>query len=740
MPEPPRGVAADIEHKLLPPLVAAGVMAVVALFTCLFALAYEADDLAQRRDENLATMATTAWSRRINESLVAEAAWDDAVVHVANRLDEAWIDRNMALWFNHAMGLERMLVVTPDARTAYAAVDGRRVAPDRLQIYLRAAGPLLDRVRLMETRRPPMRRPDGLHRITAPVQVSAYARLDGRPQLLTATLIEPDFGAVGDYDPHKPAPVMVTAKEVDADAVAHIGRNLILPGLQLAPPGRAHDWTTNAVPIASPDGPAVATLTWPSRRPGSSIARGAAPVVVFAALVILLGGAWLVTRTRRLARGLVATQAHALHVALHDAFTGLANRTLFEDRLGMAVEWRRRHGGVVGVFVIDLDRFKQVNDTLGHAAGDQLIQEAARRIRQVCRNTDTVARLGGDEFAVVQSDATSTHNVQTLAQRLSQALSGAIELIGGPTRLSASIGVAVVDSEVEPAEAIRRADLALYRAKDKGRGRYVLFADEMDESARVRLQLSADLGRALDEGELEVAYQPQFTPRGRRMEAVEALVRWRHPKLGRVSPDVFIPIAEEGELIDRIGLYVLARACEDSVRWPGVITSVNLSAAQLRRDGLVEAYVETVLSRGRDPSMIELELTETVLLERDERTAGALRRLHEAGFRLALDDFGAGHSSLSYLRLYPLDKLKIDRSYVAPLGCGGEDEAMVVAIVRLARALGLAVTAEGVETMQQLEVLARAGCSLVQGFLFSPPVPAEQIEALLNPESARIAA
>ena len=262
----------------------------------------------------------------------------------------------------------------------------------------------------------------------------------------------------------------------------------------------------------------------------------------------------------------------------------------------------------------------------------------------------------------------------------------------------------------------------------------------MDESARVRLQIAAELSRALAEGGLEVAYQPQFTPRGRRMEAVEALVRWRHPKLGRISPEVFIPIAEEGELIDRIGLYVLERACEDSRRWPGLVTSVNLSAAQLRRDGLVEAYVGTVLAKGCEPSMIELELTETVLFERDERTARALHRLHDAGFRLALDDFGSGHSSLEYLRLYPHNKLKIDRSYVTPIGSGGEDEAMVVAIVRLARALGLTVTAEGVETCEQLEVLARAGCSLVQGFLFSQAVTAAEIERLLSPDADQLAA
>lgn len=739
MPEPPNGVAADIEHKLLPPLIAAGILAVVGLFACLLALAYKADELAQQRDESLASMSVQAWATRVNDSLVAEAAWDDAVVHVANRLDKGWIDRNMASWFQHAIGLERMLIVDAQGRSVYAASDGRRAPTQQLDPYLAAARPLVEEVRRMEAGRR-LRRPDGVHRIAPPIQSSAFMHIEGKPRLVSATLIEPDFGAIGVYDPTRSAPVLIAAKTLDDAVVARFARNLIMPGLHLAAPSARHSWLHNAVTISGPGAVSVATVAWPARRPGSAIAQQAAPVVVFVALVILLGGAWLVRRARRLARGLIASQAHALHVALHDAFTGLANRSLFEDRLALALDRRRRLGGVVGVFIIDLDRFKQVNDSLGHASGDQLIQEAARRIRQVCRTTDTVARLGGDEFAVIQADVNSVQNVQTLADRLSHALSGPIELIGGSWTVSASIGVAVIDRETDPVEAMRRADLALYRAKDQGRGCHVLFADEMDESARIRLQLSGELGRALDEGGLEIAYQPQFTPRGRRIEAVEALVRWRHPKLGRISPDVFIPIAEEGELIDRIGLYVLAQACEDSKRWPGIVTSVNLSAAQLRRDGLVEAYVETVHAHGVDPQLIELELTETVLLERDERTAQALRRLHEAGFRLALDDFGAGHSSLSYLRLYPLDKLKIDRSYITPLGFGGEDEAMVVAIIRLARALGLSVTAEGVETCEQMEVLARAGCNLLQGFLFSPPVPAAEIEVMFDPDTRRIAA
>jgi len=732
--------AANLEHKLLPPLIASGVLAVACLFLCLFTLSFKADNLAQKRDEALAATAVKGWSERINSGLVAESAWDDAVVHIANRLDRDWIQRNMTAWFKHSFGLERLLIVDGADQLIYEGENGKPAEAGVLYAYRAAAAPLIARVRAAEAARGPLPRPDGVHRIAAPIQAVRFALIEGRPELINATLVQPDYGtalpaAAG------PAPIVIAAKTFDGAAVERIAHDLALTSARLAQGPVEHSWLSNVTQIGDPGQRPVASMIWTSRRPGSVIARQALPAVLFVALVVLLGGAWLVRRTQRLTRGLVASQAHALHVALHDAFTGLANRTLFEDRLAQALERRRRFGGVAGVFVIDLDRFKQVNDSLGHASGDQLIQEASRRIRQVCRSTDTVARLGGDEFAVVQADATSIQDVRALAGRLNHALSGPIELIGGATTVSASIGVAVIDTgEVEPAEALRRADLALYRAKDQGRGRHVLFEGQMDESARVRQQLAAELAFALQSGDIEVAYQPQFTPRGRQMRSVEALVRWRHPKLGRIAPDVFIPIAEEGELIDRVGLYVLKRACEDARRWPGVITAVNLSAAQLRRDGLVETYVSTVREYGCEPAMIELELTESVLLERDERTTRALARLKEAGFRLALDDFGAGHSSLSYLRLCPLDKIKIDRSYIAPLGAGGEEEAMVVAIVRLARALGMEVTAEGVETCEQLGILARAGVSLVQGYLFSRPVSAVEIEQMLGGDPGRLAA
>jgi diguanylate cyclase (GGDEF)-like protein len=735
-----RTAGAELEQKLLPPVMVAGVLAVVTLFACLIFLTWKADGLAQQRDESLAATALNSWTAKVASGMIAEAAWDDTVAHVQNRFDPSWVQRNLNAWYNHHFGLERLLIIDGTDRVVFEGLEGEIARPGTLADYRIASRGLVAKVRRLEKASGPLARPNGVRRVSKSIQASGFETIDGRSQYMTATLIEPDFGTVLPNRPG-PAPIMIGAKEFDANSIARIAHALEITNARLVDGRVRHSWLTDATLVPDVEGRPIATLVWEARRPGSAIAVDALPAVLFIALVVLFGGALLIRRTRELTRGLVASQAHALHVALHDAFTGLANRALFEDRLGQALERRRRFDGSVGVFVIDLDRFKQVNDSLGHASGDQLIQEAARRIRHVCRNTDTVARLGGDEFAVVQSDAASPHDVEVLAERLNDALSGPIELIGGSAEISASIGVAVIEtSEIEPTEALRRADLALYRAKDQGRGRHILFAGEMDESARMRQQLATELAAALDKDLLEVAYQPQVTPRGRRIDAVEALVRWRHPKLGAISPAIFIPIAEEGELIDRIGLYVLERACADSLRWPGVVTSVNLSAAQLRRDGLVEAYIRMVRDHGCDAAMIELEITESVMLEHTERNTRALARLKEAGFRLALDDFGAGHTSLGHLRRYPLDKIKIDRSYISALGSGGGDEAMVIAIVRLARALGMEVTAEGVETRAQLDVLSRAGVSLVQGFLFSKAVKADEIERMLSADGGRIAA
>jgi diguanylate cyclase (GGDEF)-like protein len=384
---------------------------------------------------------------------------------------------------------------------------------------------------------------------------------------------------------------------------------------------------------------------------------------------------------------------------------------------------------VIAVHCIDLDRFKEINDTFGHHAGDELIRLAGARLAAQCRSPDTVARLSGDEFAIIQTRATAGA-AAALAARLTEVMRLPIDLEAGRVFIGCSVGVALIsDGHIDPAEALRQADLALYRAKDTARGQFCFFEIEMDAAVKARRSLEADLRTALAQGSLRMAYQPQVnTADG--MVGVEALARWDHPVLGEVPPSVFVPVAEECGLILELGLFTLRQAFADSKRWRGLTVAVNVSAKQLRMHDFAAQVLELVEEYGVDPSQFELEITEGILLGDDAETRDMLDRLRNAGFALVLDDFGTGYSSLSYLQHYPISKIKIDRSFIANLGGEAEGEAVIGAIVKLARALRLSVIAEGVETADQVARLAATDCVDMQGYLFGRPVAAEEIDAL----------
>ncbi len=418
-------------------------------------------------------------------------------------------------------------------------------------------------------------------------------------------------------------------------------------------------------------------------------------------------------------------------MAVHDALTALPNRVLFTDRLSHALEQLRRRPGRVAVFCIDLDRFKEVNDTFGHHCGDDLLREAAKRLAGTVRTSDTLARLGGDEFAIVQAEATPVA-AAALARRINMAMVAPFELSVGRLFIGCSIGVTLIDdADVDPVESLRQADLALYKAKEAGRGQYSFFEPEMDAALRLRRAVESDLREALANGGLEMNYQSQVDVDDRPV-GVEALVRWSHPTRGAVSPSYFVPIAEECGLIDILGAYTLRAAFTDSLQWPSEIkVAVNISAAQLRLHTFIPTVKRLLEETGASAKRFELEITESVFLGENPKVHANLNRLRELGFTLALDDFGTGYSSLSYLRRYPVDKIKIDRSFTAALGADRDADEVVGAIIRLARALNLSVVAEGVETADQRRRLAIAGCSDVQGFLFSRPMPAAAMGRLL---------
>ena len=416
--------------------------------------------------------------------------------------------------------------------------------------------------------------------------------------------------------------------------------------------------------------------------------------------------------------------------AYHDALTALPNRLLFRDRLTVALAHAKRQKAPLAVMFLDLDRFKYVNDTLGHSLGDELLRAVAARLRSVLREGDTIARMGGDEFTILLGDLKSPDDAAKIAQKLLETIAHPLSVEGHELYVTTSIGIALFPNDGDSAEALlKNADSAMYRAKEAGRNSYQLCTSAMNSRAAERLSIENQLRRALDRDELELYYQPQVRLDTRQIAGMEALLRWKRPGHGLVSPLTFIPVAEETRMIVPIGEWVLLQACKQAKEWqltkhPGLRISVNLSPRQFQQSDLVDFIRHVLAETALEPRYLELEITESTAMMNSDRTIETLSELRELGVRIALDDFGTGHSSLSYLRRFPIDRVKIDQEFVQAVEASRSNRAIVSAIVAMAHGLDLAVTAEGVETEAQVSFLREQRCEEVQGYLFGKPVPA----------------
>jgi len=512
------------------------------------------------------------------------------------------------------------------------------------------------------------------------------------------------------------------------DADVMVGRSLA----EFMSPASADDLTAVLRGVASDDG-RVQTVQSTWRHAGG---RECQVEITMTNLLANPAVGGLVLNTRDVTDR-ISLERQLTHQAFTDSLTELPNRALFKDRLQHALSRRAATSPPMAVYFLDLDGFKGVNDTLGHSAGDDLLVEVAARLRSTVRPSDTVARFGGDEFAILVEDLPDSDDATVLAQRICDALEAPILLGGDEVHISASIGIAHRDDPSTDAEQmLRNADLAMYQAK-AGDGGFAVFAPEMHEGLVARMRLEADLRKALAEDQFVVYYQPMVSMRSGEITGVEALVRWQHPERGLVPPNDFIPLAEATGLIRPLGLWVLRESCRQAVAWEaagesprGMKLSVNVSARQLQQDDLVEQVAGILRETGLPAQQLTLEMTESVLLDNGEGTLSTLTALRELGIRLAIDDFGTGYSSLSYLHRFPVDILKIDRSFVERLSTGG-DTALISTILRLGQTMKLETVAEGIEHPQELLLLRRQGCTTGQGYHFSPPVPAVRIGELL---------
>ena len=655
----------------------------------------------------------------------SSAAWDEAVAKVRER-DQAWIAENLAEWMSKFFGHDRVYVVAPDNSVVRAAAAGTYAGTTFAPIDV---GPVLPLV--IEARRGMAEATQGLPDSTEVVRALGMADtlrfsngdiafVSIRPILPTSTEIRQAPGT--EY-------LLVSVKLIDQDLLDGIGARLGISELGKV----AYPQNQATVTLRSAEGALVTYLGWRPNRPAAGLLLETAPAAIalltmgLASLVILL--TWVRITSIKLAK----SREHATYLAMHDPLTGAANRILFDRKLKDAVGYQYLGEAKVLVVAIDIDHFKEINDSLGHAAGDQLLSQVAKRLTFELAEEATLGRLGGDEFAVVQPGVISEGQALWICQRLANALQQPFYLEESSTTVTFSLGIALEEgAKTLPSEILRRADVALYVAKNEGRNRLKLYSPDMDESRQQRRALETDLRNALAiEAGLYLVYQPIFLARSGEIAGAEALVRWNHPTRGHMAPDQFISLAEETGIINQLGLWVLREACSLAVRLDLPSIAVNVSPVQFQDEDLANNILRIVRTTGLDAARLEIEITEGVLLQNSRTVQKTLAGLRVAGIRIALDDFGTGYSSISYLRSYTIDRLKIDRSFTRMVTEDTATALIVRSIIEMADALGISVTAEGIEEEGQRRALAQMGCSYFQGFLLSRPLNPDDLASLL---------
>ncbi|TRM52354.1 EAL domain-containing protein [Achromobacter sp. LC458] len=711
----------------------------------------KSDDMSAERQRRELAQAVSNVLDDVSQAQEGVALWDMLLDELAKpKPDQAWLDENVGTLLHRLFNQDVIFILGPDDAPVYASVNGQAASPSMYPSYQAAIKRFVDLARGRISRpnndheRLPGQAPATeatLRTTPSAVHATDLAIVQDRPAVVSAMHID-HFQMRPATPGAAPHNLLVSVRYIDGDFLYAFSRGNLVEGLHYHPERVHHDDDgERELALTSSDGAPIGYLMWRPDLPGSELWRAMLP-----AFVSMIGGAlvivaFLALRTYRLLRDqqshlsalraahveLKASEAHAQHLAFHDVLTGLANRAYFATFVDQALV-RRQPDSSCAVLLLDLDHFKQVNDTWGHAAGDALIQEFARRVKAILGPDDVIARLGGDEFAVLAQN-TSEASANALTRRILAEVRAPFELLGGRAFVGASIGIAMAPRDATTrSELMRKADIALYRAKESGRNQYCFFEPEMDETLKAKALMEADLRAALaDGGQLSVRFQPQIDSSTHQLVGVEALIRWHHPTQGAVPPQIFVAVAESTGLIVELGDWVLREACRAALQWPGLSIAVNLSPVQFRSTGFAARVIDLVTSAGVSPTQIELEVTEGVFIEDDGRVQNAIAQLRAVGFRIALDDFGTGYSSLSYLQKFAVDKIKIDRSFVANIGEGADSTAIVNAVVTLGRSMGLTVNAEGVETAAQRDFLRAAGCDELQGFLFSKAVPAEEI-------------
>ncbi|MBL8574969.1 MAG: bifunctional diguanylate cyclase/phosphodiesterase [Hyphomicrobiaceae bacterium] len=646
--------------------------------------------------------------------------------------DAEWVARNIGSRLHSERGHDTTVLLAPDKQLRLVFDHGQPVEASYGLPMLQSVLPQIDAVRAKSGEQSwSLRRPGSMARIGSeeprkPVVETVWAEVGGRsPALISIAAV------MSEDDAAQVPTLLVSMRRLEGNLLAEIGSKLGLADLRvMRVSGNSGD---DVVALANPDGTSLGALAWT----GSNTSTGAFFRVVPVIMAVLLGAFAAMAALVKMIGGRVArikAEVEQSRAAVEvDHLTGFPNRRRFVEMVDQAVaRLKGDDRDHIGLLHLDLDRFKEINDVIGHAGGDEVLKLVAQRLTSILRPSDAVAHISGDEFLIMLDRRASKTDIESMCEAIVSTLGKPMTVQENELTVGATIGIAIapVDGN-EHGELMRKADIARYRAKAEARGGWRFFVPEMDEVLKMRKMIRAELANAIKRDELQLLYQPQVSSDGKRLVGVEGLIRWKHPTRGMVSPGYFIPVAEETGLISDLGRWVVQRACLDGRRWPGISVAVNASPAQFKQGDFVADVCRIVAETQMDPTRLEIEITEGVLMSNTDMANRILNGLRDAGMRLALDDFGTGYSSLSYLRSFPFGKLKIDRSFFLQVDTDSQAGAVVQAIIAIADALDMKVTAEGIETAGQHRFAQAVGCHSIQGFYFSKPVPAEEIDRWL---------
>ena len=676
------------------------------------------------------------------DGLKSVAWWDEAVTKIGgDTVDLYFADTEFGLFLTETYGHDEVYVLDENNRPIYAYKNGARAEPGAYDLRHAELSPVVAEVRGRSHESGLKERPDEFGRtqsdyrtLSPAADVARWAghivTVGDRPAVVGAISIVPNIDmALLKGEPK----LLVGVVYIKEEFISKIARSILLTDLALSPRAPAKS-SVLSEPFVGDDGKPAGYLSWTTRRPGHILLTVILPLVACGALGAGVLSNQMFKRLRRASEELAQREAKSRHASRHDALSGLPNRMHMLEKVD---QWLAKvnvspHGRRVVAAYVDIDKFKDINDTLGHETGDKLVRAVAERLRSRLRAGDFIARFGGDEFTILCL-AEDEQGGRRLAERISAAFTEPFSIDDQSMRVKASIGIAMApDHGTTTDDLMRHADIALYDAKRQGRDRAIFFTDDMARNVETRRGIEVDLRAAIERNELRMQYQPIVSCRTGEIVGAEALLRWHHSERGEVPPATFIPIAEESGFMATLGTWMLDRAARDAKRWPDLDIAVNLSPLQFRQTDLVKVLRDLVETHGVVPQRFVLEITEGVLLEANASTTSTLNALQEMGFQTALDDFGTGYSSLHYLCNFKFNKIKIDRSFVANASSSETSRAIIQSVASLGRGLGMEIVAEGVETEYQAQLMSLFGCTELQGFYFSRPVEVDQLSGLIG--------